>query len=47
MIVLHLPSPAKAQTYRTELLYEGPADDRYAMAMKACDPTGPLMMCVG
>ena len=46
MIVLHLPSPKKAQSYRTELLYEGPSDDKYATAMKACDPEGPLMMYV-
>jgi elongation factor 2 len=46
MIVLHLPSPAKAQSYRTELLYEGPADDRYSKAMRECDPDGPLMMYI-
>merc|ERR1712093_330940 len=46
MIVLHIPSPVKAQTYRTELLYEGPPDDPYATAMKNCDPNGPLMMYV-
>ena len=27
MIVIHLPSPATAQKYRTEMLYEGPNDD--------------------
>ena len=46
MLVIHLPSPAKAQTYRTELLYTGPQDDKYAKAMQACDPKGPLMMYV-
>jgi elongation factor 2 len=46
MIVLHLPSPAKAQTYRMDLLYEGPVDDRYAAAMKTCDRDGPLMMYI-
>ena len=46
MIVLHLPSPWLAQQYRTELLYEGPQDDRYATAMRACDPDGPLTMYV-
>merc|ERR1711959_165061 len=35
MIVLHLPSPAKAQKYRTETLYEGPLDDSCATGMKA------------
>ncbi|BFZ09949.1 hypothetical protein BsWGS_12987 [Bradybaena similaris] len=46
MIVLHLPSPVTAQTYRTELLYEGPLDDEAAEAMKACNPSGPLMMYI-
>merc|ERR1712036_27211 len=46
MIVLHLPSPAKAQMYRTETLYEGPLDDTAAMGMKACDPAGALMVYV-
>lgn len=46
MIVLHLPSPRAAQQYRTDHLYEGPVDDECAMAMKACDPEGPLMMYV-
>ncbi|CAG5123635.1 unnamed protein product [Candidula unifasciata] len=46
MIILHLPSPVTAQTYRTELLYEGPLDDDAAEAMKACDPNGPLMMYI-
>merc|ERR1712057_114854 len=36
MIVCELPSPAKAQGYRTETLYEGPLDDPCAMSMKAC-----------
>jgi len=46
MMILHLPSPAKAQQYRTELLYTGPPDDKYAKAMEACDSKGPLMMFV-
>jgi len=46
MIVTKLPSPVVAQKYRTETLYEGPMDDTAAMAMKACDPKGPLMMYV-
>merc|ERR1712042_188346 len=28
------------------MLYEGPADDESALAIKNCDPTGPLMMYV-
>merc|ERR1712025_72612 len=46
MIVIHLPSPVTAQKYRAEMLYEGPLDDECAMAMKNCDPSGPLMMYV-
>jgi len=46
MLVVHLPSPAKAQKYRTELLYTGPMDDAYATAMKNCDSKGPLMMFI-
>ncbi|KAF0991518.1 hypothetical protein HZS_4365, partial [Henneguya salminicola] len=46
MIINHLPSPAVAQKYRMELLYEGPKDDEAAIAIKNCDPNGPLMMYV-
>jgi elongation factor 2 len=46
MICIHLPSPVIAQAYRMELLYEGPHDDEAAVAVKACDPTGPLMMYI-
>ncbi|KAH3727287.1 elongation factor 2-like [Dreissena polymorpha] len=46
VIIEHLPSPDVAQMYRTELLYEGPMDDPVAIAMRKCDPTGPLMVYV-
>merc|ERR1712022_104404 len=46
MMVLHLPSPAKAQAYRYENLYTGPLDDKYAQAIKTCYPDGPLCMYV-
>jgi elongation factor 2 len=46
MIVIHLPSPVTAQKYRMEMLYEGPHDDEAAVAIKTCDPNGPLMMYV-
>merc|ERR1712077_173721 len=46
MICIHLPSPVTAQKYRTDMLYEGPNDDAVAIAMKNCDPNGPLMMYV-
>ncbi|XP_013394736.1 elongation factor 2 [Lingula anatina] len=46
MICVHLPSPVTSQKYRTELLYEGPPDDKVAQAMKECDPKGELMMYI-
>lgn len=46
MIAIHLPSPVVAQKYRMEMLYEGPHDDEAAVAVKNCDPQGPLMMYV-
>merc|ERR1711957_39925 len=46
MIVLRLPNPKTAQGYRTQNLYEGPMNDEAAMAMKACDPKGALMMYI-
>jgi len=46
MICLHLPSPAVAQKYRTETLYEGPIDDPCGVSMKTCDPNGPLMVYI-
>merc|ERR1712242_258559 len=46
MIVTKLPSPRDAQKYRVENLYEGPMDDEAASAIRACDPSGPLMMYV-
>jgi len=46
MIIFHLPSPAGAQKYRVENLYEGPLDDKYADAIRKCDADGPLMLYV-
>jgi len=46
MIAIHLPSPVTAQKYRMEMLYEGPLDDAAAVAVKNCDPNGPLMMYI-
>jgi len=46
MIVLHLPSPVKAQRYRVENLYDGPMDDEVANAIRTCDVNGPLCMYV-
>lgn len=36
MMIYHLPSPAKAQKYRVENLYEEPLDDPYANAIRNC-----------
>jgi elongation factor 2 len=46
MIVLNLPSPATAQRYRVETLYEGPMDDESAVGIRDCDPNGPLVLYV-
>merc|ERR1711871_1712476 len=46
MICLHLPSPAKAQSYRTETLYEGPLDDPCGQSMQKCDQKGNLMVYI-
>jgi elongation factor 2 len=48
MIVVHLPSPATAQAYRYETLYDGPTDDEAALAIKTCDTSenAPVMMYV-
>jgi len=46
MMVLSLPSPAVAQKYRVENLYTGPMDDPTAVAIRTCDPKGPLVMYV-
>ena len=46
MMVLHLPSPRAAQKYRTSYLYEGPQEDAAAVAMRNCDPKGPLMIYI-
>jgi elongation factor 2 len=46
MIVIHLPSPATAQRYRCETLYEGPMDDESAIGIRDCNPKGPLVFYV-
>jgi elongation factor 2 len=46
MIVMRLPSPATAQKYRVDNLYEGPLDDECATAIRNCDQDGPLMVFI-
>ena len=46
MICINLPSPVTAQRYRVETLYEGPMDDESAIAIRDCDPKGPLMVYI-
>ena len=46
MIVLHLPSPKKAQVYRCPYLYEGPQDDACATSIRECNPDGPLIIYI-
>jgi len=46
MIVIYLPSPATAQRYRVETLYEGPMDDESAIGIRECDPNAPLVLYV-
>jgi len=46
MLVVHLPSPVKAQRYRVENLYEGDKDDECAVAIRECNQDGPLMLYV-
>lgn len=46
MIHTHIPSPKKAQSYRGELLYTGPIDDKFSKSIKDCDENGPLCVFV-
>jgi len=46
MIILKLPSPAKAQSYRAAYLYEGPITDPTGQAIKNCDKDGPLAIFI-
>jgi elongation factor 2 len=46
MIILKLPSPVRAQSYRAAYLYEGPSDDASCKAIANCDKEGPLMIFI-
>ncbi len=46
MIVLHLPSPFRAQKYRVDTLYDGPLDDKTAQAIRTCDTSEGAPVCM-
>jgi len=46
MIVLHLPSPAVAQKYRVDTLYDGPLDDATATSIRTCDTSVGAPLCM-
>lgn len=46
MMILHLPSPATAQKYRAETLYEGPSNEEAYIGIRDRDPKAPLMLYV-
>jgi len=46
MIILKLPSPVRAQSYRAAYLYEGPTDDQTCKAIAKCDKDGPLSIFI-
>jgi elongation factor 2 len=46
MIVLHLPSPVRAQAYRVDTLYDGPLDDKTATAIRNCDTSAGAPLCM-
>jgi elongation factor 2 len=46
MIIMKLPSPKRAQSYRAAMLYEGPIDDPCGQSIKNCDKNGPLMIFI-
>ena len=46
MIIMKLPSPKRAQSYRAAMLYEGPIEDPCGQSIKNCDKNGPLMIFI-
>ena len=46
MIILKLPSPVKAQSYRASVLYEGLIEDECGQSIARCDKNGPLMVFI-
>lgn len=46
MIVKHLPNPLIAQPYRIPKIWRGDKDSEVGKALIACDPKGPIIICV-
>jgi elongation factor 2 len=46
MIIMKLPSPVRAQSYRAAYLYEGPIDDPCGQSIAKCDKNGALMIFI-
>lgn len=46
MVVNHLPNPLNAQNYRIKKIWEGNNNSKVSIAMRACDPDGPLIICL-
>lgn len=46
MIIVHLPSPPRAQKYRLSNLYDGPLDDETALAIANCDTSEGAPLCM-
>ncbi|CAA6670724.1 unnamed protein product [Spirodela intermedia] len=46
MLVRHIPSAKDAASKKVEHIYTGPQDSSVVESMKACDPSGPLMVNV-
>ncbi|OQR98149.1 U5 small nuclear ribonucleoprotein component [Achlya hypogyna] len=44
MVTRHVPSPLETAAAKVQALYTGAPDSKVAAAMRACDPTGPLMI---
>lgn len=46
MIIMKLPSPVRAQSYRAAQLYEGPLEDPCGQSIAKCDKNGALMIFI-
>lgn len=46
MVIMKLPSPVEAQSYRASYLYEGSLEDATGMAIHQCNKDGPLSVYI-